>query len=59
VAWSPVPITAVMLTLTTKRARVNRPGVRGRLAGLAVIGAIVPCVAGPASASSPGSPASW
>jgi hypothetical protein len=60
VALSPVPIIAVVLMLTTKRARVNGPVfVAGWLAGLAVIGAIVLCVAGPASASSSGSPASW
>jgi hypothetical protein len=60
VALSPVPIIAVVLMLTTRRARVNGPVfVAGWLAGLAAVGAVVLCVAGPANASSPGSPASW
>jgi len=58
VALSPLPIIAVVLMLTTPRARVNGPVfVLGWLAGLAVVGAIVLCVAGPAGASSSGSPA--
>src|ERR1700742_3260222 len=60
VALSPVPIIAVVLMLTTRRARLNGPlFVLGWLAGLAVVGAIVLCVAGPAGASSAGSPATW
>jgi Sap, sulfolipid-1-addressing protein len=63
VALSPLPIIAVVLILTTHRARVNGPlFVLGWLAGLAVVGAIVLAVAGPAGASSSGSPAtgvSW
>ena len=60
VALSPVPIIAVVLMLTTRRARVNGPlFVVGWLAGLAVVGTIVLCVAGPAGASSSGSPATW
>jgi Sap, sulfolipid-1-addressing protein len=60
VALSPVPIIAVVLMLTTRRARVNGPlFVVGWLAGLAVVGAIVLSVAGPAGASSSGSPAAW
>ena len=60
VALSPVPIIAVVLMLTTRRARVNGPlFVLGWLAGLAVVGTIVLCVAGPAGASSSGSPATW
>ena len=60
VALSPVPIIAVVLMLTTRRARVNGPlFVLGWLAGLAVVGAIVLSVAGPAGASSSGSPATW
>jgi Sap, sulfolipid-1-addressing protein len=60
VALSPVPIIAVVLMLTTRRARVNGPlFVLGWLAGLAVVGAIVLCVAGPAGASASGSPAAW
>jgi hypothetical protein len=60
VALSPVPIIAVVLMLTTHRARVNGPlFVLGWLAGLAAVGAIVLSVAGPAGASSSGSPATW
>jgi len=60
VALSPVPIIAVVLMLTTPRAGVNGPlFVVGWLAGLAVVGAIVLCVAGPAGASSAGAPATW
>jgi hypothetical protein len=60
VALSPVPIIAVVLMLTSRRARLNGPlFVLGWLAGLAVIGAIVLTVAGPAGASSSGSPATW
>jgi hypothetical protein len=60
VALSPVPIIAVVLMLTTRRARVNGPlFVAGWLAGLAVVGAVVLGVAGPAGASSSGSPATW
>jgi hypothetical protein len=60
VALSPVPIIAVVLMLTSRRARVNGPlFVLGWLAGLAVVGTIVLCVAGPAGASSSGSPATW
>jgi hypothetical protein len=60
VALSPLPIIAVVLMLTTPRARVNGPAfVLGWLAGLAVVGAIVLAVAGPADASSSGSPATW
>jgi Sap, sulfolipid-1-addressing protein len=60
VALSPIPIIAVVLMLTTHRARVNGPlFIAGWLAGLAVVGAIVLSVAGPAGASSSGTPASW
>jgi hypothetical protein len=60
VALSPLPIIAVVLMLTTHRARVNGPlFILGWLAGLAVVGAIVLSVAGPAGASSSGSPATW
>jgi threonine/homoserine/homoserine lactone efflux protein len=59
VAISPVPIIAVVLMLTSKRGRVNGPVfVLGWLSGLAVVGAIVLCIAGP-SANSSGSPATW
>jgi hypothetical protein len=60
VALSPVPIIAVVLMLTTRRARVNGPAfVIGWLAGLGAIGAIVLSLSGPAGASSSGSPATW
>jgi hypothetical protein len=60
VALSPVPIIAVVLILTTRRARINGPAfVIGWLVGLAVVGAIVLSVAGPADASKSGSPATW
>ena len=60
VALSPVPIIAVVLMLTTRKARVNGPlFVLGWLAGLGAVGAIVLGVAGPAGASSSGSPATW
>jgi hypothetical protein len=60
VAISPVPIIAVVLMLTTKRGRVNGPVfVLGWLCGLALVGAIVLCIAGPADAGSSGSPATW
>jgi threonine/homoserine/homoserine lactone efflux protein len=60
VAVSPVAIIAVVLMLTTARARVNGPAfVLGALIGLAVVGAIVLAIAGPADASKSGGPATW
>jgi hypothetical protein len=60
VAVSPIPIVAVVLLLTTRRARVNGPlFIIGWLAGLAIIGAIALSIAGPADASSSGAPATW
>jgi hypothetical protein len=60
IAISPVPIIAVVLMLTTPRARVNGPAfVLGWLLGLGVIGAIVLAIADPAKASSSGAPATW
>ncbi len=60
VAVSPIPIVAVILMLTTQRARVNGlVFIAGWLAGLAVIGAIALGIAGPADASSSGAPATW
>lgn len=60
VALSPLPVIAVVLMLTTRRARVNGPVfVAGWLAGLGVVGALVLSVAGTAGASSSGSPATW
>ncbi len=60
VALSPVPIIAVVLMLMSERARLNGPGfVLGWLVGLAALGAIVLAVAGPASTSDDGHPATW
>jgi len=60
VALSPIPIIAVVLMLMSARARLNGPGfVLGWLVGLAALGAIVLAVAGPASASDEGRPATW
>jgi hypothetical protein len=60
VALSPIPIVAVVLMLMSPRARLNGPGfVLGWLAALAVIGAVVLVIAGPADASSHGKPATW
>ncbi len=63
IAISPIPIIAVVLILTTPRARVNGPAfILGWLLGLGVIGAIVLAIADPAKASSSGAPAtgvSW
>ena len=60
IAISPVPIIAVVLMLTTPRARVNGPAfILGWLLGLGVIGAIVLAIADPAKASNSGAPATW
>jgi hypothetical protein len=60
VALSPVPIIAVVLLLTTPRARANGPAfVLGWLVGLGVAGAIVLALAGPGGASEEGQPAAW
>jgi hypothetical protein len=60
IAISPIPIIAVVLMLTTPRARVNGPAfILGWLLGLGVIGAIVLAIADPAKASSSGAPATW
>jgi hypothetical protein len=60
VALSPLPIIAVILMLTTPRARSNGPAfVLGWLAGLAVIGAIVLSVAGPAADTDTTEPSAW
>jgi threonine/homoserine/homoserine lactone efflux protein len=60
VALSPIPIIAVVLMLMSQRGRLNGPGfVLGWLAGLAVLGAIVLAIAGPADASEHGKPATW
>ena len=60
IAISPVPIIAVVLMLTSRRARVNGPAfVAGWLLGLGIVGVIVLSLAGSAGASSSGSPATW
>jgi hypothetical protein len=60
VALSPVPIIAVVLMLTTPRARSNGPAfVLGWLLGLGVVGAVVLALAGPGGASEEGQPATW
>ena len=60
VALSPIPIIAVVLMLTTRRARGNGLAfVLGWLLGLAAVGAIMLSIFGPAGASSSGSPATW
>jgi hypothetical protein len=60
VALSPVPIIAVVLMLTTPRARSNGPAfVLGWLVGLGAVGAIVLALAGPSDASASGQPATW
>jgi hypothetical protein len=60
VAVSPLPIVAMILVLATPRGRIN--GIlfgAGWLAGLAVLGAVVLALAGPADASDGGEPAAW
>jgi hypothetical protein len=60
VALSPVPIIAVVLMLTTPKARANGPAfVVGWLVGLGVVGAVVLALAGPGGASEEGQPAAW
>jgi hypothetical protein len=59
-ALSPVPIIAVVLMLTTPRARANGPAfVLGWLVGLGVVGAVVLALAGPGAAGEEGQPAAW
>jgi hypothetical protein len=60
VALSPIPIIAVVLMLTTPRARANGPAFAlGWLLGLGVVGAVVLALAGPGGASEEGQPATW
>jgi threonine/homoserine/homoserine lactone efflux protein len=60
VALSPIPIIAVVLMLSTPRARANGPAfVLGWVIGLAVVGAIVLAVAGGAGANEDAEPATW
>ena len=60
VALSPVPIIAVVLMLATPKGRTNGLALlAGWIAGIAVLGTIVLLIAGGASASKHGSPATW
>ena len=60
IAISPIAIIAVVLMLTSTKARSNGPAfLAGWLIGLAVVGVIGLAVAGPAGASSSGAPATW
>jgi hypothetical protein len=60
IALSPIPIIAVVLMLSSRRAKVNGPAfVLGWLIGLGIVGVIVLSLAGPAGASQSGSPAAW
>jgi threonine/homoserine/homoserine lactone efflux protein len=60
VALSPIPIIAVVLMLVTARARTNGPAfVIGWLVGLAIVGAIVLGIAGPADSTDEADPATW
>jgi hypothetical protein len=60
IALSPFPIIAVVLMLTSHRAKVNGPAfVLGWLLGLGIVGAIVLALAGKGGASTSGSPATW
>jgi hypothetical protein len=60
VALSPLPIIAVVLMLTTPKARVNGPSfLLGWLAGLGVVGAIVLVVENSAGPDDGGAPAAW
>ena len=60
VALSPIPIVAVVLTLSTPRGRPNGAAfVAGWFIGAALIGTIVLLVAGGAGASSAGKPKTW
>lgn len=60
VAISPIPVIAMVLMLITPRARANGVlFVVGWIVGIAVVGAILLAVAGPADASDDGAPAAW
>ena len=60
IALSPIPIIAVVLMLTSRRAKVNGPAfVAGWLIGLGIVGAIVLALAGPSEAGTSGAPATW
>ena len=60
IALSPIPIIAVVLMLTSRRAKVNGPVfVVGWLIGLGAIGAVVLTFAGTSGADTSGSFATW
>jgi amino acid transporter len=60
VAVSPLPIIAVVIMLTTARARANGLAfLGGWLIGLGVVGAIVLFALGSSGASQSGEPATW
>jgi hypothetical protein len=60
IALSPIPIIAVVLMLTSRKAKVNGPAfVLGWLVGLGIVGVIVLSLAGPSDASESGAPATW
>jgi Sap, sulfolipid-1-addressing protein len=60
IALSPMPVIAVVLMLTSRRAKVNGPAfIAGWLIGLGAVGAIVLAIAGSGGASSHGTPATW
>jgi len=60
VALSPVPIIAIVLMLATPKGRGNGPAfLAGWVIGIAGVGTLVLLVAGGASASTQGEPATW
>ncbi len=60
IALSPIPIIAVVLMLTSRKAKVNGPAfILGWLLGLGIIGVIVLSLAGTGGASKSGSAATW
>jgi Sap, sulfolipid-1-addressing protein len=60
IALSPIPIIAVVLMLTSRKARVNGPAfILGWLLGLGIVGAIVLPLADTGGVSTSGSPAAW
>jgi hypothetical protein len=60
VALSPLPIVAVVLMLTTRRARENGPAfIGGWLLGLTVVGTVVLLFAGSGGGAAGGPPAAW
>ena len=60
IALSPVPIIAVVLMLTSRKAKINGPAfILGWLIGLGIVGAIALSLAGTGGASKSGSPDTW